>query len=102
MTTAKSAAAAAQRSTLFRTIARIGYVVLGILHIVIGVIVISFVTGGGGEPDQGGAMEQIAKAPMGVFWICSIAPPWSASPPPPVATEIAITPMTMCRMPSTT
>ena len=40
--------------------------VLGILHIVIGVIAISFVTGGGGgEADQGGAMEQIAEAPVG-------------------------------------
>ena len=38
------AAAAAQRSTVFRTVARIGYVVLGILHIVIGVLAVSFVT----------------------------------------------------------
>ena len=44
----KSAAQAAEGSTVFRIVARIGYVVLGILHIVIGVIVISFVTGGGG------------------------------------------------------
>jgi len=72
MTTAKSAAAAAERSTVFRMVARIGYVVLGILHIVIGVIVISFVTGGGGEPDQGGAMEQIEKAPMGVLLLWAI------------------------------
>ena len=63
----KSAAQAAEGSTVFRIVARIGYVVLGILHIVIGVIVISFVMGGGGEADQGGAMEQIASAPMGVL-----------------------------------
>jgi hypothetical protein len=68
MTTPKTAAAKAQDSTPFRIVARIGYVVLGILHIVIGVIAISFVTGGGGgEADQGGAMEQIQKAPMGVL-----------------------------------
>lgn len=69
----KSAAAAAQRSTAFRTVARIGYVVLGILHIVIGVIAISFSTGGSGEADQSGAMEQIAKAPMGVLLLWAIA-----------------------------
>ena len=72
MSTTRSAARAAEDSTVFRTIARIGYVVLGILHIVIGVIAISFVTGGGGgEADQGGAMEQIQDAPMGVLllWV---------------------------------
>lgn len=72
MSTTRSAARAAENSTVFRTIARIGYVVLGILHIVIGVIAISFVTGGGGgEADQGGAMEQIQDAPMGVLllWV---------------------------------
>jgi membrane protease YdiL (CAAX protease family) len=72
MSTTRSAARAAEGSTVFRTIARIGYVVLGILHIVIGVIAISFVVGGGGgEADQGGAMEQIQDAPMGVLllWV---------------------------------
>ena len=71
MTTPKAAARAAQDSTAFRIVARIGYVVLGILHIVIGVIAISIATGGGGEADQGGAMEQIRNAPMGVLllWV---------------------------------
>ena len=74
MTTPKGAARAAQDSTAFRTVARIGYVVLGILHIVIGVIAISIATGGGGEADQGGALEQIRSAPMGValLWIIAI------------------------------
>ena len=48
MSSAKGAARAAQDSTVFRVVARVGYVVLGVLHIVIGVIAISFVTGGGG------------------------------------------------------
>lgn len=65
--TPQAAARAAQDSTAFRVAARIGYVVLGILHLVIGGIAISVATGGGGEADQGGAMEQIAKAPLGVF-----------------------------------
>ncbi|GAA1973604.1 DUF1206 domain-containing protein [Microbacterium pumilum] len=56
---------------MFRTLARAGYVVLGIVHIVIGLIAISVATGGGGEADQGGAMEQIQKTPLGVvvLWI---------------------------------
>lgn len=74
MTTPKGAARAAQDSTAFRIVARIGYVVLGILHIVIGVIAISIATGGGGEADQGGALEQIRSAPMGValLWIIAL------------------------------
>ncbi|WP_203581335.1 DUF1206 domain-containing protein [Microbacterium hibisci] len=73
MTTAKSAARAAQESPVFRTIARIGYVVLGVLHIVIGVIAISVAMGGGGEADQGGAMETIRDTPAGVFLLWAIA-----------------------------
>jgi hypothetical protein len=67
VTTAKSAAQTAQDSTLFRTIARAGYVVLGILHILIGVIAISVTTGSGGDADQSGAMQKIQQAPAGVF-----------------------------------
>lgn len=69
---AKSTARAAKRSTLFRVLARSGYVVLGILHVLIGAISISIATGsGGGDADQGGAMEQIQKSPAGVvlLWI---------------------------------
>ncbi len=58
---------------MFRTIARIGYVVLGVLHIVIGVIAISVAMGGGGEADQGGAMETIRDTPAGVFLLWAIA-----------------------------
>ncbi|MHC2999128.1 DUF1206 domain-containing protein [Microbacterium sp. HJ5] len=73
MSTAKSAARVAQDSTAFRVIARIGYVVLGIVHIVIGIIAISVATGGGGEADQGGAMEQIRNSPAGVALLWAIA-----------------------------
>ncbi len=48
------------------------------------------------------AMTHRSTTPIGALRICSSAPPWSASPPPPVAMEMAITPITMCRMPSTT
>ncbi|WP_345800460.1 DUF1206 domain-containing protein [Microbacterium sp. AZCO] len=73
MSTPKVAARAAQDSTAFRVAARIGYVVLGIVHLVIGFIAISVATGGGGEADQGGAMEQIQKAPAGVVLLWVIA-----------------------------
>ncbi|GAA5091540.1 DUF1206 domain-containing protein [Microbacterium yannicii] len=74
MTTAKNAARTATESPAFRTMARIGYVVLGVLHIVIGVIAISVAMGGGGEADQGGAMETIRDSPAGVvlLWLIVI------------------------------
>ncbi|RZS67744.1 uncharacterized protein DUF1206 [Agromyces ramosus] len=70
--TLKSTASAAQRSPAFRILARVGYVVLGIVHIIIGAIAISVAIGaGGGEADQGGAMEQISRVPFGtvVLWV---------------------------------
>lgn len=73
MTNAKSAAHVVQSSTVFRTVARIGYVVLGVVHIVIGVLAISITTGGGQNADQGGAMEQIREIPLGVLLLWVIA-----------------------------
>jgi hypothetical protein len=75
MTTVKTAARAAQDSPVFRTISRIGYVVLGIPHIVIGVIAILIATGAAaGDADQNGAMERIREAPAGAFllWVIVI------------------------------
>jgi hypothetical protein len=76
MTTAsgKAAANAAQQSTILRTLARIGYVVLGIVHIIIGAIAISVAQGTGGEADQGGAMQQVASWPFGgvLLWVIAI------------------------------
>jgi hypothetical protein len=73
-TTPKAAARAVEDSPVFRTVARIGYVVLGIVHIVIGVVAISIATGGGGKADQGGAMAQIRQAPAGalLLWVIAI------------------------------
>nr|WP_314425825.1 DUF1206 domain-containing protein [uncultured Microbacterium sp.] len=65
---ASSTARAAQDSKTFRVLARVGYVVLGILHILIGGIAISIATGGGGgSADQGGALQQIQQTPAGIF-----------------------------------
>lgn len=68
----KSKASSTRSSRTFRTLARVGYVVLGIVHIVIGAIAVSIAVGsGGGEADQSGAMEQIARVPFGtvVLWV---------------------------------
>jgi hypothetical protein len=66
-----AAARAAQDSTVFRALARVGYVVLGVLHVLIGAIAISIATGGGGEADQGGALARIQQTPAGVvlLWV---------------------------------
>jgi hypothetical protein len=55
----------------FRLVARGGFVVTGVLHILIGGLAVSVAIGGGGEADQGGALEQVAQAPFGlaVLWV---------------------------------
>lgn len=70
MTTAKSTARAARSSTLFRRTARVGYAVLGIVHVIIGALAVSIAWGSGGDADQDGAMEQIRSTPVGgvVLW----------------------------------
>jgi hypothetical protein len=71
---ARGAASNIQDSTIFRGIARGGYAVNGLLHILIGGIAISVATGGGGEADQGGALSSLAANPGGVFvlWVVVI------------------------------
>ncbi|MEV1130891.1 DUF1206 domain-containing protein [Agromyces sp. NPDC049794] len=70
----KAVADSVQNSRAFRTMARVGYVVLGIVHLVIGAIAISVAVGaGGGDADQGGAMEQVSRVPFGIFVLWVIA-----------------------------
>lgn len=74
-TSARSAANTAQHSTIFRGLARAGFVVLGVLHVFIGAIAISVAVGaGGGEADQSGALSQVAKLPLGfaLLWAMAI------------------------------
>ena len=75
MTSGTAAAREAQDSTVFRALARIGYVVLGVLHIIIGAIAITIAVGGSGEADQSGAVEQVSRAPGGplLLWVIAIA-----------------------------
>ena len=71
----KSAARHAESSAVFETLARAGYAANGIVHVLIGVIVIVIASGGTAEGDQAGAMKAVAGAPAGfvVLWLVAIA-----------------------------
>ncbi|WP_394769246.1 DUF1206 domain-containing protein [Lacisediminihabitans sp.] len=69
---ATSAARGAKNNRVFQVLARLGYAVNGLLHILIGAIAISVATGaGGGEADQSGALGQLAATPGGriLLWV---------------------------------
>jgi uncharacterized membrane protein YhaH (DUF805 family) len=65
MVNTRKAARAAKGSDGFRRIARAGFVVVGLVHIIIGAVAISLASGGSGDADQDGAMEQIRATPVG-------------------------------------
>ncbi|MDW4573177.1 DUF1206 domain-containing protein [Microbacterium sp. M3] len=73
-TSAKHLAREAESSTVFETVARAGYVANGIVHALIGIIVLVVASGGDGEGDQAGAMKAVAGAPAGfiVLWLIAI------------------------------
>jgi hypothetical protein len=64
----------ATASKPLRTLARTGFAVNGLMHVVIGVVAIGIATGSGGEADQSGAFATLATAPGGPFilWIIVI------------------------------
>ncbi|KQZ25389.1 hypothetical protein ASD43_02020 [Microbacterium sp. Root553] len=53
--------------------ARVGFVMVGVVHIIIGAIAISIASGGGGDADQDGAMEQIRSTPIGGLLLAVVA-----------------------------
>jgi hypothetical protein len=74
----KDAADAAEDITNSRSLelmARAGFAVSGILHLLIGVVAIRLAMGGQGEADVSGAVEQLAGQPAGPFllWSCFAA-----------------------------
>ena len=71
----KQAAQSAESSTALRILARGGYVANGIVHVLLGVLVIVVATGGDEETDQAGAFQALAQAPFGVvaLWVCAVA-----------------------------
>ena len=71
--TARKVARTAEGSTPFRTLARVGYAVNGLLHLLIGLIAIGVATGtSGAKADQSGALGQLAATPGGVFVLWAI------------------------------
>lgn len=74
-TEAKRAARAAESSAAFRVLARSGFAANGLVHILIGIIVLVAAVGGRGESDQAGAFKAIAAAPLGfvVLWVIAVA-----------------------------
>ncbi|MCU1524535.1 MAG: rane protein [Microbacteriaceae bacterium] len=71
---AKKVAQEATASKPLRGLARTGFAVNGLMHVVIGLVAIRIATGSGGEADQSGAFAQIAAAPGGPFilWVIVI------------------------------
>jgi hypothetical protein len=71
-TSAGSVARGASTSTGLRVVARLGYAVNGLLHVLIGGLAIGVAVGAGGQSaDQSGALGQLAGTPGGVFvlWV---------------------------------
>lgn len=71
----KAAARGAESSTTLRVLARAGIAANGLVHVLIGAIVLVVAFGGQGESDQAGAFKAIAGAPLGfaALWILTIA-----------------------------
>jgi len=72
---AVSEAASASRSPAVRMLARAGFVFIGLVHILIGVIALQLVQGRGGEADQSGAIGTLASKPGGgiLLWAGAVA-----------------------------
>ena len=71
---AKRAAREAQSSTGLRLLARGGYVANGVVHVLIGAVVLVVALGGRGEADQSGAFQTLAAVPAGfvVLWVIAV------------------------------
>lgn len=70
----KQAARSADSSPALRAMARGGYAASGVVHLLIGVIVLSVALGGQGQTDQSGAFKAIAGAPLGMamLWVLAV------------------------------
>src|SRR4051794_16691032 len=75
MPSATTAASRLRSNRYFRGLARAGFAMSGLLHIIIGAIAVSVAVGnGGGEADQSGALGQLAGNPVGevMLWIITV------------------------------
>lgn len=72
---ARAAAREAESNPAFEAVARAGYVANGIVHVLIGVLVLVLAFGGEADGDQTGALKAVAAAPLGfvLLWLIAIA-----------------------------
>lgn len=74
--TSSTAVARVAQNSVFERFARAGFVMSGLVHLIIGYIAIRIALGGpGGTADQSGAMTELAAQPGGVFvlWVGVVA-----------------------------
>lgn len=72
---ARRIAREAESSATLKILARAGFAANGLVHLIIGVIVLVAASGGEGESDQAGAFRVIAEAPLGfaALWLLAVA-----------------------------
>ena len=66
----------AANSGALEAMARVGYFVSGVLHVLIGILAVQLATGsGGGSADQSGALSQVSSQPFGqaLLWAGAVA-----------------------------
>ena len=70
----RSAASRVQNNHAFQLMARTGFAVNGLLHILIGGIALSVAFGSGGKADQSGALSGLASTPGGtlLLWVVTL------------------------------
>ena len=71
----RAAARTAESTPTVRLLARAGFVANGVVHILVGILVLVVAFGGESESDQAGAFKAIAAAPLGfaLLWILAAA-----------------------------
>ncbi|EIC09223.1 protein of unknown function DUF1206 [Microbacterium laevaniformans OR221] len=73
MTEAHPSAAATRCHPLVQALARAGFVANGVVHALIGALVVAIAAGGRGEADQVGALRTVAAVPWGAAVVWAIA-----------------------------
>jgi len=73
VTEAHPAAAATRRHPLVQALARAGFAANGLVHALIGTLVVAIAAGGRGEADQVGALRTVAAVPWGAVLVWAIA-----------------------------
>ena len=70
-----STATQVAQNSVFERLARAGYVVSGLLHLMIGYLAVQIALGSGGNADQSGALAAVAAKPGGIvaLWVAAFA-----------------------------